>query len=133
MKYFAIKSAFFATLITFILTLSGCTAQPVHEYEAQPVPTNIKSAEQVKQAIRQAGLGLGWMISDNGDNQLKGTLNLRKHQAVISIPYSATEYSLLYKSSVALDYNPEERTIHRNFNGWMQNLNNRIQVQLSGM
>ncbi|MDG6774328.1 hypothetical protein QCB45_08285 [Thiomicrorhabdus sp. ZW0627] len=133
MKSLTIKSTFFATLIAFALTLTGCTAQPVHNYESQPVPTNIKSAEQVKKAIRLAGVSLGWIITDSGDNQLKGTLNLRKHQAVISIPYSEKEYSLIYKSSVALDYNPEEKTIHKNFNGWMQNLNNRIQVQLNGM
>ncbi|MBD3755859.1 MAG: hypothetical protein IE937_09505 [Gammaproteobacteria bacterium] len=132
MKAAVLKSTFAAALVAFTLTLVGCGAAPVQNYEAQPVPTNIKSAEQVKQAIRRAGANLGWIISEDGD-KLKGTLNLRSHQAVISIPYSTTSYSLIYKNSVNLDYDAEKGTIHKNYNGWMQNLNNRIQVQLSGM
>lgn len=132
MRAAVLKSTFAAAVVAFTLTLAGCGASPVQNYEAQPVPTNVKSAEQVKQAIRQAGVGLGWIISEDGD-KLKGTLNLRSHQAVISIPYSKTSYSLIYQNSINLDYDAEKGTIHKNYNGWMQNLNNRIQVQLSGM
>ncbi|MGE4499877.1 MAG: hypothetical protein AB7C96_05960 [Hydrogenovibrio sp.] len=122
------------SVLGLVATLTACgKGHPIRNMESQPVPSNIKTAEQVKKAIRTAGAGLGWIISDDGKGKLKGTLNLRTHQAVISIPYSAKEYSLIYQSSVDLNYNPEKGTIHKNYNSWIQNLNNRIQVQLIGL
>jgi hypothetical protein len=112
------------------LTACGRTA-PVKEYQSEPVPTNITSAAQVAKAIKLAGASLGWIISDAGEGKLKGTLNLREHQAIISIPYTDTSYSLLYLSSVNLKYNASENTIHKNYNGWLTNLNNKIQFYLT--
>ncbi|MEA3404238.1 MAG: hypothetical protein U9R28_00675 [Pseudomonadota bacterium] len=94
------------------------------------MPTNIKSTEQVKKAINIAGSGLGWMIKEVDGGTLQGTLLLRKHVAQITIPYSEKEYSLLYKASENLKYDAEAQTIHKNYNGWIQNLNRAIQVQL---
>ena len=54
-----------------------------------------------------------------------GTLHLRKHMAIVDIPYSTNSYSILYKDSAQLDYNGD--TIHQNYNGWITNLNNAIQ------
>ena len=51
---------------------------------------------------------------------MNGTLILRTHTAEIEIPYSAGGYSIAYKSSVNLQ---EGGNIHRNYNGWIQNLN----------
>lgn len=134
MLTFIQKNALLAAIVTFSIILSACgRTAPIKNLESQPVPTNIKSADDVKKAIKMAGVSLGWVITENGSNTLKGVLNLRSHQAVISIPYSIKEYSLIYKSSVNLDYDAEEKSIHNNYNGWIQNLNNNIQVQLSGM
>ena len=57
-----------------------------------------------------------------------GTLNLRTHTAVVDIPYTTTSYSILYKSSVNLKQ--EGNTIHSNYNGWVQNLDQAIKRQL---
>ena len=128
------KKSLLAAIVMFSIVLSACGRMaPVKNLESQPVPTNITSADKVKKAIKLAGVSLGWIITENGSNKLRGVLNLRSHQAIISIPYSTKEYSLIYQSSVNLDYDSTEKTIHNNYNGWIQNLNNNIQVQLSGM
>jgi hypothetical protein len=119
----------FSVLATAIL-LTACGAKPVKNVESNAVPSNIKSAEQVKLAIQRAGTGLGWMIKEKDSHTLEGTLLLRKHIAQITIPYSKTEYSLLYKTSENLSYDQEANTIHNNYNGWIMNLDRAIQLQL---
>ncbi len=113
---------------SFLLTACGGT--PVKNVESSAVPNNIKSASDVKKAIQRAGTGLGWMIKEVDGQTLQGTLLLRKHVAQISIPYSKTEYSLLYQSSEELNYDESAKTIHKNYNGWIMNLDRAIQVQL---
>ncbi|MDR9499681.1 MAG: hypothetical protein RI556_10940 [Hydrogenovibrio sp.] len=127
------KSLFVSFLVMTGLALSACRGAQVQNMESQPVPAQVSSAEEVKGAIKRAGVGLGWIMTEQGEDTLQGTLNLRSHQAVVNIPYSAKEYSIVYHSSVELDYDPEKKTIHSNYNGWIQNLNNRIQVQLNGL
>src|SRR5436853_88263 len=82
------------------------------------------TAPQVRQAIVTAGTALGWKIADAGPGKLQGTLSLRTHTAVVEIPYSATKYSILYKSSEGLG--ESGGTIHGNYNGWVQNLDRAI-------
>lgn len=120
-----------AFVLTTVVTLAACRTSPIKDYQSQPVPSNITSAKQVAQIIKLSGASLGWIISNKGDGKLRGVLNLRSHQAVVSIPYSAKEYSILYSSSIDLKYNSEDRTIHSNYNGWVSNLNRAIQANLA--
>ena len=88
------------------------------------------SNEQIKAAIVRAGTGLGWVMKDDGPGKITATLNIRKHTAVIEIPYSPAGYSITYLSSVNLDEGGGQ--IHKNYNGWIQNLSRGINAQLSG-
>jgi hypothetical protein len=87
--------------------------------------------EQVRNAIVRAGAALGWQMKDEGPNKVVGTLMLRTHTAVVEIPYSTTEYSIRYRSSVNLD--ESGGNIHKNYNGWIQNLTRGINAQLSAL
>lgn len=84
--------------------------------------------EQVKASIIRAGSGLGWQVRESAPGRLVATLHLRKHVAEVEIPYSEKAYSIIYKSSVNLDEGDGE--IHKNYNGWIQNLTKAINVQL---
>lgn len=86
------------------------------------------SADDVRAAIIRAGAGLGWMIKEEGPGKLVGTLVLRTHTAVVDIAYSATTYSIVYKSSINLD--AADGQIHKNYNGWISNLKKGIATQL---
>jgi hypothetical protein len=63
-----------------------------------------------------------------GPGKLAATLHLRTHTAEVEIPYSVTSYSIIYKSSV--DLKEKDGQIHKNYNGWIQNLNRGIDTQL---
>ena len=120
--------------IAFVLSLAffGCGTPPIYNVNNNTIVADKKvTMEDVEKAIIRAGGGLGWIIKKEKEGVLKGTLVLRTHTAVVSITYNTQEYSINYVSSVNLDYNPETNTIHSNYNGWIQNLNKNIQVQLS--
>jgi hypothetical protein len=112
--------------------LIACAAVPIMNVDNAVVPApggKQPSAEQVRMAILRAGGALGWQMKEEGPNKLVGTLVLRNHTAVVDIPYSPTSYSIKYRSSINLD--ESGGNIHKNYNGWIQNLTKGINTQLS--
>jgi len=131
MKMRNIKSAF--AIVGIVLCLGASTAgwgaQPIQNVnDAAIVSANPVQAAQVKSAIMVAGTSLGWQMTEVRPGLIQGTLNLRKHTAVVDIPYSTTKYSIVYKSSVNLD--ERDGQIHKNYNSWVQNLSKKIGTEL---
>ena len=118
-------------LLALAASLGACSAPILNIDHASPTtsaPHKTLSLQQVRTAIIQAGAGLGWEMKDNGPNSLIGTLHLRTHTAVVDIPYTTTDYSIKYRSSINL--NEKNGKIHKNYNGWIQNLSKGINTQL---
>ena len=92
--------------ISLILTcalLAACsTSQPIRNMAVNPVPFNL-TEEQVAKAIITAGIGKSWVMRKERPGLIRGQVNVRQHQAVIDIPYSARDYSINYVSSINLD------------------------------
>jgi hypothetical protein len=120
------------TLLIVAAALAGCSTAPIMNVQDSPVVAasgrNL-SQDQVRGAIVRAGAALGWQMKDEGPNMLVGTLQLRTHTAVVEIPYSPRAYSVKYRSSVNLE--EKNGSIHKNYNGWIQNLTRGINAQLS--
>jgi hypothetical protein len=135
MKKRYLKKVTIALLLMATLLFVGCRTAPIYSVTDAPVNVNVENhtAADVKKAILRAGAGLGWHIKESGPGKLVGTLHLRKHMAKIDIPYSKDGYSLLYSDSNELNYNPDKGEIHKNYNGWVQNLDNAIQSHLMGL
>ena len=113
--------------------LAGCnTLAPISNVDNVTVSAQANkplSAQDVRAAIVKAGAGLGWIMKDDGPGRLTGILNLRTHTAEVDIPYSANSYAIKYRSSVNLQ--ARDGKIHRNYNGWIQNLTRSINAQLA--
>lgn len=125
-RLYSTIAALVATLI-----LAACTTVPIMNVDNAAVPTvsgKPMTKEQVRAAIIRAGGALGWQMKDEGPEKLVGTLVLRTHTAVVEIPYSATNFSIKYRSSI--DLNESGGNIHKNYNGWIQNLHKGINTQL---
>jgi hypothetical protein len=123
------RYSFVALIMAF--TLFACASVPIMNVDSVPVSTvagKPLTQEQVRAAILRAGGALGWQMKDEGPNKMVGTLALRSHSAVVEIPYSSTSYSIKYRSSTNLD--ESGGNIHKNYNGWIQNLNKGINTQL---
>ena len=115
-----------------VLTLLGCAGAPIHNVENAPVnasKANYDLSDVTKGVIR-AGTTLGWQMKEQTPGHIVGTLRLRDHVAVVDITYTLDEYSINYKDSSNLKYDPSNNTIHKNYNGWIKNLTNGIDAQL---
>jgi len=117
---------------SFLLMLAGCRSNPVFNIENAPIEISAKhSSNDIKKAIIRAGAGLGWQMKAKKRGHIVAYLYLRKHVAIVDITYTKKSYNIRYKSSQNLNY--DGTNIHKNYNGWVQNLNRQIQVQLTGI
>jgi hypothetical protein len=118
--------------LALAVALAGCTTAPILNVSEAPATNSAGkplSRDQVRSAIVRAGASLGWQMKDESPNMLVGSIMLRNHTAVVEIPYSANNYSVKYRSSTNL--NEGNGNIHKNYNGWIQNLTRGINAQLS--
>jgi hypothetical protein len=119
-------------VLALAVALAGCNSMPIlNVSDAPAINASGKplSRDQVRGAIVRAGASLGWQMKDESPNMLVGSIMLRTHTAVVEIPYSANNYSVKYRSSTNL--NEANGNIHKNYNGWIQNLTRGINAQLS--
>ena len=130
-----IALAFVSAVILSAATMASHAAcmrcAPIQNVTNAPVTTGSGkpiSAEEVRKSIVRAGVTLGWKMNAETPGKVTGTLDVRKHTAVVEIPYSAKSYSINYKSSVNLD--EADGQIHNNYNGWIKNLAKGIDAQL---
>lgn len=118
-----------------LLVVTGCRGGgPIYNVKDAPVSTATGkevTLDQVTKAIIEAGTGLKWNMAVVKPGQIVGTLLVRSHSAVVDITYTTKAYSITYKDSNNLKYNAERQTIHENYRGWIQNLDNAIKGKLS--
>lgn len=114
------------------ILLLACAPVPIHNVDNAPVSTSNSNYDlnDVTKAIQRAGTGLGWQMKEETPGHIVGTLFLRNHMAKVDITYTLDDYSIKYKDSTQLDYDAANNTIHKNYNGWIQNLTNAINAQL---
>lgn len=127
-----VKSGIIVLGISFAVALGACASRPILNVNDAPIATG-KSLQvnQVRQAIVTAGSALGWKIVDSKPGLLEGTLRLRDHTAVVEIPFTTGKYSIVFKSGVNL--NEKDGQIHKNYNGWVQNLEKSINAALASL
>lgn len=122
----------FAAVAAFVLLTGFGPGAPVRDVVSAPIPPNpAATMEAVEKAILRAGLTLGWQMTPMGPGRVEGVLNLRRHQAVVDITYDTKAYNITYRTSTNLDYDAAKRTIHSNYNGWIQNLEKAIRAQVT--
>ena len=118
--------------LAIAIAVTGCNSVPILNVDQSPAISasgKALSREQVRAAILRAGAALGWQMKDEGPNMIVASIMLRKHAATVAIPYNANSYSIKYRTSTGLD--EQGGTIHKNYNGWIQNLTRGINAQLS--
>jgi hypothetical protein len=88
------------------------------------------SSEEVAKAIIRAGGNSFWRITEAGPGQLIGTRLQGPHTATITIAYTPQNYQITLKESSMED---GRGGIHKTYNLWVQQLDNQIKFQLSGI
>lgn len=124
-----------AVVCLVLAVMAGCRGGgQIYQVKDAPVQTATgkePSLEDVQKAIIGAGAGLGWTMAVVKPGEILGTLNVRSHQAVVTIPFTTKTYSILYKDSSNLKYDADKQTIHENYTGWIQRLDGAIKSRLT--
>ena len=117
-----------------ILALASCRSAPVYNVENMALSAPATATlDDVNRAIKQAGVGLGWAMKDIAPGHIEATLPIRAHVAVTDIRFDTKTFSITYKDSVNLHYDPAHNLIHKNYSSWVQNLQNAIVAQSSAI
>src|SRR6185369_16814923 len=120
-----------AVAAVLLLTAFGAGA-PIRNIVNAPIPPNpAATMENLQKAMIRARGALGWKMTPKGPGKIEGVLEIRKHQAIVDITYDTKAYSVTYRTSTNLDYNEVTKTIHSNYNGWIQNLDKGIRAQVT--
>lgn len=99
--------------------------QPILNMQGRPTGNGM-TANDVKKCIEISGAEKRWNMREVKPGLIRGNIDVRSHQAEISIPYSNTEYAINYVSSSNLM--AEGGLIHRNYNKWIKLLDESIQT-----
>ena len=129
------RSGMLCACVILVAMMMGCRGGgQIYQVKDAPISTATgkePSMEDVQKAIITAGVGLGWQMAIAKPGEIIGTLNIRSHQAVVTIPYTTKQYSIFYKDSSNLKYNEEKQTIHENYSGWIHRLDDAIRSRLT--
>ncbi len=125
-------SVFIAASMSFMSPAIARTSVPIVNYENVIVATNSGNtlqAEQVKTAVLVAAGSKGWSVAHQADGKMLASLTVRgKHTIVVEISYTASSYSLHYRDSVNMHYQPDHQlNLTRS-----QNSYNQVQSQGQG-
>ncbi len=118
-----------------VVAMMGCKGgAQIYQVKEAPVQTasgKVPSLEQVQKIIIESGVKLGWVMAVVKPGEIQGTRNVRIHSAVVTIPFTEKNYSVLYKDSTNLKYNAAAQTIHQEYTYWIQELDNEIRARLT--
>jgi PBP1b-binding outer membrane lipoprotein LpoB len=119
-------------LIFFVVLMVGCV-KPVHNVTNQPLNdiTQNLSLKQIADVIVISGMKRNWVMEQIDPGVIRATLRKRTHVAVIDIKYTKSDYSIEYVSSVDLKY--DGTFIHHNYNRWIANLVNDINLEFNAV
>ena len=128
-------------LMVLVLALAaiGCrSGRPVgtfaYDFPSAEASKNI-SEKKMHDAIVKACADTGWRVSEPSPNTIEATIVVRnKHTVVVSIPYTATHYSINYKASTNMEYKAKSdgsAVIHPNYNNWVSRLDKAIRQNVA--
>lgn len=121
-------------ILLLALAVASCRSATVYNVEnASLTAAKPLTMEQVGTAIKRAGGSLGWQMRDVAPGHIEARLPIRSHLAVADVLYNTKDFSIKYKDSNNLSYDKSDNTIHSNYNGWIQNLQNAIIAQTSSI
>jgi hypothetical protein len=107
----------------------------VVNHEAVPATTasgKPASPEQIRSALQAAGAPRGWQITPTGNGKALAVLDVRgKHQVSADITYASGQYSIKYRDSSNMSYDPKSNTIHPKYNMWVDKLVEDTRAQLA--
>lgn len=154
MKHFLSLALMSLTLMSHSPAMARASV-PIVNHENIEIPASRSGPsdrQRVQQAIVTAGTKHNWSVRPAGDGEMEASLLVRgKHTVVVSVRYTATQFSLIYKSSINMNFDARDDqsttpltqnrwvtdlqrngqpVIHPNYNKWVNDLKQAIQLEL---
>ena len=119
--------------LVMVLPLAACKKSYVNNFNDVSVAASSGSLtkDKVKGVILASCANRGWVAREIEPGLISATITAKKHSAQVEIPYTGARYSIIYKNSVNLSYNPQNQSIHSRYNRWVNNLKHDIDVGLA--
>jgi hypothetical protein len=115
-----------AVLLT--ISLGACTSTYLQQSYTDPIAYNL-TQPQLQQAIMEAGISRGWIMTPVNPGEINAELNIRAHKVITLVKYDATSFSINYVDSVNM--NAKNGKIHRQYANWINNLRQDIKVKMN--
>jgi len=113
-------------MIVLFAAFVGCRTAPIASIQDEKLWTDgATSLADAAEAIWRTGRKVGWNIESVAPGELRGTLHMRMHVAVVQITHDESHFSIRYESSENLLQSGN--LIHRNFNAWLRSLADQIE------
>ena len=130
------KRVVFLVVLVASIAFVRAEAARVENLEGLAIPSRTDgtqfSLEEVRTLIMKGCAEREWKPEYEGESVITCSILVRgRHFVKVEIPFSETGYSILYLDSEEMDYNPNKQTIHRKYNGWVNNLRLMINHQLA--
>lgn len=95
----------------------------VHRYDGKSL-----TIDEMAHVVADAAVKEGWQPQLESPGHMVVTKRSSNEWSVsVDVLYTADEFSIHYKNSQGLKYNPRTHQIHRNYPGWILDLDRRIQ------
>lgn len=121
-------------LLTAIVLVAGCRQDPVYNVSGTQFVQQGPSIGEVERAIIRAGSQRNWIFEKVGPGHMIASIAVRaKHFAKVDVRFDQSSFSITLKEAVNLKYEPDANTIHKNYNSWIRNLENDIQIEMQRM
>jgi hypothetical protein len=115
--------------IALAVGLGACVSMIMPMERLVNVPVSHRDGEAgVGAAIDRALQARGWVVTERRTGETDATLIGSEYRADITVRYSASAYSVVYRDSQGLDYDGQK--IHRHYNNWLNNIRISIDREL---
>ena len=128
------KKLLITTLLVAAVAFSSAEAARIENLENLAIPARTDGSgftiDEVEALIMQGCSRRQWTPEVEGDSIITCDILVRgRHYVKVAIPFSETEYSILYRDSAEMNYDEKRQRIHRKYNGWVNNLRLMIERQ----
>lgn len=118
-----------------LIAVPAQAARTEKMYTPEPIQVPAgKSTEAIKQAVRKALFDRDWEIREIGPGHLQGKHTKvgkkESYTAIVDVKFDAKTVRISYKGSENLNYNKEDGSIHKTYNGWIRYLEKNIRANL---
>ena len=122
-------------LITLLVFSVGCRRTAVTP-SGGPAAAEIQqnfTVQDMREAILKGCADKNWRAAETDAQTIEATMDHGRRSVVVSIPYTASSYTINYKSSVKMSYRSKSDggvAIHGAYNRWVKSLEQSIQAQI---